>query len=101
MTYYNLAMEVTWHQFCSSLLVRVVISPLIFKERGLRDFPGGPMVKNPPYNARDAGLVPDWRTKIPHPAGQLSPQATTGEESVHSKEEPVQPKKVRGHRPTS
>ena len=22
------------------------------------DFPGGPMVKNPPYNAGDAGLIP-------------------------------------------
>ena len=67
-------------------------SPLIFKERGHRDFPGGPVVKNPPYNARVAGLGPDWRTKIPHPAGQLSRQATTREESVHSKEDLVQPK---------
>ena len=43
------------------------------------DFPGGPVVKNPPYNAGDAGSIHDWGTKIPHAAGQLSPCATTSE----------------------
>ena len=42
-----------------------------------RDFPGGPVVKNPPYNAGDAGLIPGQGTKIPHAAGQLSLRATT------------------------
>ena len=37
-----------------------------------RDFPGGPVVKNPPYNAGDAGSIPGRGTKIPHAAGQLS-----------------------------
>ena len=37
------------------------------------------MVKNPPYNAGDAGLIPGQGTKIPHAAGQLSPCATTAE----------------------
>ena len=37
------------------------------------------MVKNPPSNAWDAGPIPDWGTKIPHAAGQLSPRATTTE----------------------
>ena len=37
------------------------------------------MVKNPPYNAADEGLTPGQGTKIPHPAGQLSPRATTTE----------------------
>ena len=32
----------------------------------LRDFPGGPMVKNLPCNAGDAGLIPGQGTKIPH-----------------------------------
>ena len=41
---------------------------------GLWDFPGGPVVKNPPYNAGDAGLIPGQGTKIPHAAGQLSPR---------------------------
>ena len=29
-------------------------------------FPGGPVVKNPPSKAGDAGSIPDWGTKIPH-----------------------------------
>ena len=36
----------------------------------LRDFPGGPMVKNLPCNAGDTGLIPGWRTKIPPAVGQ-------------------------------
>ena len=39
------------------------------------DFPGGPLVKNPPYNAGDAGWIPGQGTKIPHALGQLSPRA--------------------------
>ena len=41
-----------------------------------RDFPGGPVVKNPPSNAGDVGLIPGWGTKIPHATGQLSPHTT-------------------------
>ena len=44
-----------------------------------RDFPGGPVVKNPPSNAGDVGLIPGQGTKIPHAMGQLSPHATTTE----------------------
>ena len=43
----------------------------------MRDFPGGPVVKNPPSNAGDMGLIPGQGTKIPHVAGQLSPLAET------------------------
>ena len=43
------------------------------------DFPGGPVVKNPPSNAGDASSIPGWRTKIPHAAGQLSPRTATTE----------------------
>ena len=43
------------------------------------DFPSGPVAKNPPSIAGDAGLIPGWGTKIPHAAGQLSPCATTTE----------------------
>ena len=32
------------------------------------DFPGCPVVKNPPCNAGDTGLIPSWGTKIPHAA---------------------------------
>ena len=43
------------------------------------DFPGGPVVKNPPYNAGDTGSIPGQGTKIPHAVGQISPCATTTE----------------------
>ena len=33
------------------------------------DFPGGPVVKNPPSNAGDSGSIPDWGTKILHAEG--------------------------------
>ena len=33
------------------------------------DFPGDPMVKNPPSNAGDMGSIPSQGTKIPHAAG--------------------------------
>ena len=35
----------------------------------LRDFPGGPVVKNPPSNAGDAGLTPGWEPRVPVPRG--------------------------------
>ena len=38
-------------------------------------FPGGPVVKNPPCNAEDMGLIPGWGTKIPHGMGQRRPWA--------------------------
>ena len=44
-----------------------------------RDFPGGPVVKNPPSNAGDVGSIPGRGTKIPHAVGQLSLNATTTE----------------------
>ena len=43
------------------------------------DFPGGPLVKNLPYNAGDVGLIPGQGTEIPHAVGQLSPRDTTTE----------------------
>ena len=45
----------------------------------LRDFPGGPVVKNPPSNARDTGLISGQGTKMPHASGQLRPCTTTTE----------------------
>ena len=36
------------------------------------DFPGGPVIKNLPCNAGDAGSIPGWGTKIPHVVEQLS-----------------------------
>ena len=37
-----------------------------------RDFPGGPVVKNSPFNARDVVSIPGQGTKIPHAEGQLN-----------------------------
>ena len=45
----------------------------------LRDFPGRPVVKNPPSSAGDARSIPGQGTKIPHAAGQLSLRAATTE----------------------
>ena len=59
-----------------------VLLPLI--EIAKRDFPGGPVVKNPSCNAGDAGLIPGRGTKIPHAAGQLSPHAATTEPVRHN-----------------
>ena len=55
------------------------------------------MVKNPPSNAGDEGLIPGLGSKIPRAAGQLNPCATTRE--VHAQlekaachnEDPAQP----------
>ena len=40
-----------------------------------QDFPGGPVVKNPPANARRHGFDP-WSGRIPHAMGQPSPCAS-------------------------
>ena len=47
----------------------------------LQDFPGGPLVKNPPANARGHGFDP-WSGRIPHTMGQPSPCAAATEASV-------------------
>ena len=45
-----------------------------------RDFPGGPVVKNPPSNAGDVPSVPGQGAKIPRAAGQFSLGTTRSEE---------------------
>ena len=44
-------------------------------ENLIRNFPGGPVVKNPPCNAGNASWIPDGGTKIPQATEQLSPRA--------------------------
>ena len=44
-----------------------------------QDFPGGPVVKNPPASTGDVGWIPGRGTKIPHALGQLRPRTTTTE----------------------
>ena len=48
----------------------------LFKRRK-RDFPGGPVVKNLPSNAEDAGSIPGRGTKISHAVRQLNPPRVT------------------------
>ena len=57
----------------------------IFRGWRHRNFPGGPVVKNLPPNARDKGSSPGQGTKIPHALGQLSLYATTTELMHHNK----------------
>ena len=51
--------------------------------RDPRDFPSGPGVKNPHYNAGDRGSIPGWGTKIPYAMGQPSLSATIGKPACH------------------
>ena len=53
-----------------------------FKNTWNRDFPGGPVVKNPPSSAGDAGSIPGRGTKISHATGQLSPSTATTEPTL-------------------
>ena len=48
------------------------------------DFPGGPVIKNPPSNTGEGDSIPDSRTKIPHAMGQLSPCAAIVEPVGHN-----------------
>ena len=50
-----------------------------YQEWEILGFPSGPLVKNPPADTGDMGLIPDQGTKIPHASGQLSPCTTTTE----------------------
>ena len=54
-------------QWLKSKKTKTISFPL--KKKTTRDFPGGPAVKNPPYNAGDASSIPGLETKIPHAAG--------------------------------
>ena len=60
-------------------------------EQRVWDFPGGPVVKNPPCIAGDSGLIPVWGAKFSHAVEQLSPHGncwghTTTRELVCPKE---------------
>ena len=51
------------------------------------DFPGGPVVKNPPCNAKDIGSIPDQGTQIPtHVLQLLRLQATLGVSALQQKD---------------
>ena len=54
------------------------------------DFPGGPVVKNPPANAGDVGWIPGWGTKIPQASEERSLSAII-REPLSCNKDPVQP----------
>ena len=58
----------------------------------LRDFPGGPAVKNLPPDAEDGGSILDGGTKAPHSVGQLNSHATAREKSMHHNKDSAQAK---------
>ena len=37
----------------------------VIKSHNNRDFPGGPVLKNPPCKCREMGSIPGWVTEIP------------------------------------
>ena len=51
----------------------------LFNKTDSRDFPGGPVVKNPPCNAGDAGSITGQGIKVPHATGNQSLCTTTRE----------------------
>ena len=51
------------------------------------DFPGGPVVKNSPSNAKDVGSIPGRGTKIPHALGPLSLGSVATTSACHSSRE--------------
>ena len=52
------------HHFANHLSGKLISK--IYKEHTqFRDFPGGPLVKNPPCNAEDTGSIPGQGFKIP------------------------------------
>ena len=56
-----------------------------------RDFPGGPVAKNPPSNGGNVGSIPGQGTKIQHAVGQVSPKSQVEKPACHH-EGPPQPK---------
>ena len=66
-----------WSERCSCLQSRSHYQP--HQNLGPADFPGGPVLMNPPCNTGDAGSIPVWGTMIPHSSKQLNPCAITTE----------------------
>ena len=43
----------------------------------MKDFPGGPVVKTPPFNAAGVSSIPGWGAKIPHALWPKKPKHKT------------------------
>ena len=64
-----------------------------FKNISRGDFPGGPVVNNPPSNTGNSGLISSQETKIPTYCGAAKPVSCNQRKLVSHKEDLVQPKK--------
>ena len=51
--------------------LKALIALSLLNNQQLRDFPGSPVVKNPPSSAGDGGSIPGQGTKTPHVTGRL------------------------------
>ena len=60
-------------------MMKLRFMEMFVQDHILRDFPGGPVVKNLPSNAGDAGSIPGRRSEMSHDTGQLNPCAVTSE----------------------
>ena len=61
----------------------------------IRDFPGGPVVKNLPSNAGDMGSIPGWKIMSPRDAGQLRWCATNTDPVLSGARLPQLPRSLR------
>ena len=66
----------TWFELQAHLHVYVYLKK---KKNASLDFSSGPVVKNLPSNAENAGSIFGWRAKIPHAEEQLIPHISTTE----------------------
>ena len=75
-------------QYCKVISLQLI---KINEKKNLNDwdFPGGPVVKNPPYYAENVGLITGWGSKISHALGQWRPCATTRVKPGHWDKDPV------------
>ena len=68
--------------FCTKCVYHPLKDKYKCKKTLIWGFYGGLMVKNPPCNAWDMGLIPGLGTKITHAKGKVSPCAATTEACV-------------------
>ena len=59
----------------------------MIKKKKIQGFPGSPVVKTLPFNARDEGSIPGQGTKIPQATRQLNLHATATEMAFHNQRE--------------
>ena len=59
------------------------------KKKKFRDFPRGPVVKDPPSDAGDTGLIPGGGTEMPRARSNEVAVVTTTREPTHCSKDPT------------